>query len=127
MEDTVYFGESYPKLDPNLGPDIFGTSYGCAIRFEENTSFSVPCVEEWEGYPPLLFDENNPWWKKILQMTRDIAADAKGDYFVGITDLHPDTDDLVSLRGPENLCMDLYDCPEQIVPRTRDLFHGFCQ
>ena len=127
MEDTVYFGESYPRLDPNLGPDIFGASYGCNLVFEESTSFSVPFVEDWETFPPLQFDEENPWWKKILQMTRDIADDAKEEYFVGITDLHPGTDGLVSLRGPENLCMDLYDCPEQIVPRTKELLTGFCR
>ncbi len=50
----------------------------------------------------------------MVHMTEAIVADAKGDYFVGITDLHPGADGLVSLRGPENLCLDLYDHMEAI-------------
>ena len=43
-----------------------------------------------------------------------MVKDAKGDYFVGMTDIHPGADALAALRGPENLCIDLIENPEII-------------
>ncbi len=125
MENTVYLAESFPQIYPNLGPDIFGASFGADLKFQETTSFAVPFVRDWER-DAVAFRQNNPWWQKIVAMTREVAADAKGDYMVGITDLHPGADGLVSIRGPEALCMDIYDCPEAFAVAKETLFPAFC-
>lgn len=125
MENTCFLGESFPLLNPNLGPDIFAASYGCDLRFMQDTSYSVPFVDEWEKLPELRFDDQKYWWRKIEQMTREIVDDARGDYFVGITDLHPGADALVALRGPENLCLDLIENPEILLKRSFELLPGF--
>lgn len=122
MENTYYGGEALPVLNPNLGPDILGAIAGCGIEYGADTSWAEPCVTDWDTHAPLRFDESNPWWKKIEAITRAAAEDANGDYLVGITDLHPGTDGLVSLRGPQELCYDLADYEEQIVPRSDELF-----
>lgn len=127
MEQTEYLGESYPMIWPNLGPDIFGATFGADLIFEADTSYAVPFVRNWASQPPLCFVEENSWWKAVCSMTEALVEDARGDYFVGITDIHPGSDGLVSLRGPENLCMDLYDCPEQIPHRAMELYDGFCR
>lgn len=88
MENTVYLAESIPAICPNLGPDIFGASLGADLVFEQTTSFSKPFVRNWET-DTVAFRLDNPWWQKILSMTKEVAADAQGDYMVGITDLHP--------------------------------------
>jgi hypothetical protein len=115
MAATYYGGESFPALNPNLGPDILGATIGCEIEFGENTSWAKHFVEDWSQLPDIRFDPENKWWKKIKAMTEAAVEDAKqGDYLVGITDLHPGADGLVSLRGPENLCYDLVDYPDEI-------------
>ncbi|MBR2950942.1 MAG: trimethylamine corrinoid protein 2 [Lachnospiraceae bacterium] len=119
---TWFGGEMVPVLNPNLGPDIVGAVAGCSIEYGEDTSWAHPVVEDWETYPPIQFDENNIWWQKIRAITEAAAADAKGDYLVGITDLHPGTDGLVSLRGPQELCYDLVDTPELINGRSDEVF-----
>lgn len=124
MASTFYGAEAFPMLWPNLGPDIFGATFGCDIVFEEDTSYAKTIIDQWQDQK-LTFDPQNKWWKKMVQMTEAIVADAKGDYFVGITDLHPGADGLVSLRGPENLCLDLYDNLDIIKKAVFELLPAF--
>jgi len=114
FENTWFGGEAYPSFNPNLGPDILGAILGCDLEFGENTSWAVHFVDDWNKFSNLKFDEENIWWKKIKELTELAVQDAKGDYFVGITDLHPGMDALVSLRGPENVSTDLYDFPDEV-------------
>ena len=114
FENTWFGGEAYPCFNPNLGPDIIGAMLGCDLEFGEYTSWSVHIVDNWQKFDHLKFDEENRWWKKIKRLTELAVQDAKGDYFVGITDLHAGMDALVSMRGPENLSTDLYDFPEEV-------------
>ena len=125
IENTYYAGEALPVYSPNLGPDLIGAVCGCDIKFGESTSWAVHNVENWDAFPEIKLDENNVWWKKIKELTQAAAADAKGDYLVGITDLHPGPDGLVSLRGPENLCIDLVENPEALAKRTGEMFNVY--
>jgi len=122
IENTYYGGEAVPVFNPNLGPDILGAIAGCGLEYGRDTSWAVHCVKDWGTHPALIFDENNRWWKKIEELTNAAVEDSRGDYLVGITDLHPGTDGLVSLRGPEALCYDLIDCAEHINPRIHQMF-----
>lgn len=70
----------------------------------------------------MRFDEESPWWKKICALTEAAVADAREDYLVGITDLHPGLDGLAALRNSQELCFDLLESPELIMPRVRELF-----
>lgn len=127
MEYTDYWGEAILVYNPDLGPDIVGAIAGCSIEYGENTSWAVPIVEDWEEHPPLSFQPDSIWWKKISALTQAAMEDSRGDYLVGITDLHPGSDGLVSLRGPDNLCYDLIDCGELLQPRIEQLFNIYSE
>lgn len=119
LENTACFGDAFPLVNPNLGPDFFGATFGAELIFEETTSYSVPMMDDaWSR--KLLFDENNQWWRKMKEITEAFVEDSRGDYLVGVTDLHPGADGLVSLRGPQNLCYDVIDQPE-IFQKSRDV------
>ena len=113
MDATFYAGEAFPSACPNLGPDIMAAFLGAELVYETYTSYSVNFVRDWVEHE-FRFDENNVYWKKIVEMTERFLDDSQGDYVVGVTDLHPSIDCLVSMRGPENLCLDLYDCPDKV-------------
>ena len=114
MAATYYAGEAFPALNPNLGPDVFAAFLGAELVYESmETTWSVNFVEDWDDHQ-LRFDENNPYWRKIVEMTDAFLDDAHGDYLVGITDIHQSLDCLVSIRGAENVCLDLYDCPGKV-------------
>ena len=125
MENTAYHGEAFPTFYPNLGPDILGAICGCGLEFGEDTSWAVHSVEDWRRQPDIRFDEDNAWWRRILRMTRDAVSDAGDDYVVGVTDLHPGSDALVSLRGPEETCLDTIECPELLWKFDRQIFEVY--
>ncbi len=67
----------------------------------------------------------NEYYKKMLEITQAAVEDGKGKYLVGVTDIHPGLDGLVSMRGPQELCMDTLDQPEFIQKGAIDLFPVF--
>lgn len=122
---TFFGGEAFPNLYPNLGPDILGAILGCGLIFGESTSWAAHFIHDWSKVGKIEFDAQNKWWKKIKEMTEAVADDAKGDYFVGITDLHPGADGIVSIRDPENLCLDLIDNPERVKKANFEILEAF--
>ena len=124
LSRSFFLGDAFPLVNPNLGPDIFGASLGADLRFQETTSYSVPFVsDDWSE--DFSFREDNYWWKKIKEITEAFVEDSKGDYLVGITDLHTGADGLVSIRGPENLCFDLMDQPKVFENSSKVLLPAF--
>ncbi|MBO4392394.1 MAG: trimethylamine corrinoid protein 2 [Clostridia bacterium] len=124
-ENTVFLGEAFPIYSPNLGPDFLGAVCGCDLKFSPSTSWAEPCIEDYESFPDIVFDEKNPWWQKMVEMTKAALDDANGDYIVGITDIHPGADAVVSLRGADVAAMDLYLEPEEFKKRVWQIFDVF--
>ncbi len=126
MSNTYYGGAAFPQIFANYGPDIMGAICGgCDIEFGESTSWALHGVESFSSMADIVFDEGNKWWQGIFKLTEDLLKDANGEYIVGITDLHPGTDCLVSLRGPENLCYDLFEEPELVKKFERQVFEVY--
>ncbi len=124
METTYYAAESLPILCPNLGPDVFAAFLGSEIVYEESTSYAKPFVEDWSQVH-ISFDENNAYWQKICHMTEHFLQESRGDFLVGLTDLHEGMDALVSMRGPEALCLDLYDDPDEVKRVLKEVQEAF--
>lgn len=122
---TIYCGEAFPSAWVNFGPDIMGAICGTDIEFGEDTSWATHSVKDWKDCRNIQFDSQNKWFKVLQQFTKAYAEDSKGDYVVGITDLHPGMDGVVSLRGPENTCMDMFDNPDEIMAANLQIYEVF--
>src|SRR5699024_6552856 len=81
--------------------------------------------EDVEEFQDFHLDENNEYYRKMLEITAAAVEDGKDKYLVGVTDLHPGGDALVSMRGPQNLCYDTLDCPEFLYNGVMKLLPGF--
>lgn len=127
IENTYFGGEAFPHIMPNLGPDLFGALLGCGLSFGNETSWAEHCVEDWKAFDGFSLNRENKYYKKIMSLTKSLCEDSKGDYFVAHTDIHPGVDAMVALRGPERLCMDLYDCFEDIRDIPLRLFPVFTE
>ena len=118
LRSKPHFEDTAPIYMPNLGPDVSATLLGCELEFGANTSWSHPVIAEEEDYRRIAEaspDFGNRYWRTIETMTRTALASTRQDpILTGITDLHGAVDTLVSLRGPEDLCMDMLDCPEAV-------------
>lgn len=127
MQNTCYLGEAFPALNPDLGPDFFAACYGTPLEFGESTSWAKPWMsdEDVENHKDFAMDPANEYYTKMLELTKAAVEDGKDKYMVGVTDLHPGGDGLVSMRGPQNLCYDTFDYPEFLHKGVMDLLPGF--
>ncbi len=117
-EHTYFAADAIPFFEPSFGPDQFGAFLGADLdRSTESysrTSWAVPYVENWEESLPIQLDPDNAWWTKMLELMRVAGEASEGKFLVGMLDMHSNLDALASIREPEDLCMDLVDCPDLV-------------
>lgn len=114
LENVRFYGDSWPRWWPNFGAGIVAGFFGARVWSDENTVWfeSAEDVGIAEIHPG--FDPNNFWWRWVKEITQG-AIDRWGDQItVSTTDLGGNLDILASLRGTQNLLMDLYDAPEEV-------------
>jgi hypothetical protein len=113
-DNLEYLGDALPHAYPNLGPEVFSAFFGCDLLFGEDTSWTVPCLHDWADVNQLRFDENNPYWKKLLEMTDALLAAGRGQFYTGMTDFHPGADAIAAFRDPLQLNIDMLEAREQV-------------
>jgi hypothetical protein len=130
LEATFYGGEALPIFFPNLGPEVFAGFLGADLAFKEDTSWSVPLLKDWD-LSTIKLDRQGSWWKLILELTRQASRRGANRYLVGVTDLHGGVQLAAALRDPQQLAIDMLDCPEQVhklvdlvSPMWFDVFQG---
>jgi hypothetical protein len=114
IQGRQFHGETFPVFFPNLGPDVYAAFHGAELEFGQVTSYSIPCVRNWEDAELIHLDMENEYFKKIEDLTRHALERCDGKFLVGYTDLHPGLDCAAAWRDPLQLCYDLYDAPDQV-------------
>lgn len=113
-----FLGDSFPKIFPNVGPELTATLLGCQIKYiTDATGWSEPIVrslDDWQLILNTTPDFGSPYWQTIERMTQYAIDQCDEQYIVGMTDLHANYDILAALRDPQALCEDLMDAPELI-------------
>lgn len=116
-EATYYGGEAIPVFYPSFGPDEIAVFCGAELVWDEhsaNTNWSRPFVEDWTRALPLRIHEDNPLYRRALEIYRRAAEAMAGKMLLTPLDLHTNMDLLLAIRGGERLCLDLMDQPEMI-------------
>ncbi len=114
-----FHGETFPVYWPNLGPNIYAAFFGAELDYEEVTSWIRHPVHSHDDIARLKFDWNNLYFQKIEEMTRIALEKCPGQALVGYTDLHGGLDCVADWRNPQELCLDLIDCPEDVRAMVR--------
>lgn len=128
MEATDYVGDRFPCFNPNLGPEVTATVFGCDLEFGDDTSWSRPVVHDpadWQRIIQMRPKFHNHYWRAIEELTDAAIRESNGRYVVGITDLHGSYDILAAVRDPQALCMDLLDCPDLVRRAGRQAANTF--
>lgn len=127
LANSVFNAETFPVFWPNLGPEVYTAFYGIELEYKEVTSYSIPIIEDWAQLDTIKLDFNNPYFKKIEEMTMAALDRCTGKYLVGYTDLHPGLDCAAAFRDPQQLCIDFLLEPDE-VKRLIDLSsRDFCR
>ena len=127
LENTAYVGEAFPMFFANFGPDILGAIFGCEIEFGQDTSWALHAADCIGELPPVRFDENNRWYRRMMERTEALLEDSRGEYAVGNNDFHTGLDALVSMIGPEQLCVDLLGEADAVKARLRECAQAYRQ
>ncbi len=117
--------EAMPYVIGDLGPDQFASLLGGPLRFDDasrDTNWMEPPELEWDDFhadaATALHSSTMRIWRELNRKFRSAAA---GKYLVGCNDMHSGLDALSALRGPEALCLDLFDAPERVERIMREL------
>ena len=110
-----YHGDAFPKFWLDYGPGILAGFLGCIVEVRPDTVWY-----ETAGQPTLndlaevSLTPANAWLHRAEDFARR-AVDRLGKYAcIGFTDLGGNLDVLSSLRGAENLLMDVLDDPDAV-------------
>ena len=121
LENTLFLGDAIPYVIPNLGPDHFSACLGANLIFkDEVTSWAEPFVEDLTSYSP-VFDKSNRWWKLMNDLLDSICSVAKGNFLVGVPDLHYGADSLRALVGSHKLALFFFRKPEEVKRLIKEL------
>jgi len=115
MANYEYYADALPVAWPNMGPEIYSAWCGCGYEFGETTTWSEPCIEDWDSdADKAVFDPEHPLFKATVDFTNLLLEYGKGNFIVGLTDFHPGGDHLAALRDPQQLAIDLIENPEAV-------------
>ena len=116
IQNTYYGGEALPFLELTLGPDQYAAFLGGKIEVssEGYTTWVHPCVEDWTGFQIAIDHSETGYFNRMRNFYEYAARFCKDKFLLGMLDLHSNMDALCALRGAQNLCFDLYDCPEEV-------------
>jgi hypothetical protein len=127
IQRSAYLYEGFPSMWCNLGPDILTAYTGSELEFADDTVWAKHRVKDWKDEPPLRFQRDGFYWKQMEKFMTLAAERGEGKWVVGSGDLHTNGDALSALRGPENLLLDLYDCPDEIHKRLAEMHQVFLE
>lgn len=123
IENTHYLGDSLPIAWPNMGPEIFSAWCGCGYNYGETTTWSDPCIHDWEkDYNKGVLNRSHPLLLKTIEYTDMLLEASEGRFIVGFTDFHPGGDHVAALRDPQELCFDMIENVDFVKRKLADSY-----
>jgi len=120
--DAIHFyGDAIPKWWPNFGAGIMAGFLGARVSYSTRTTWFFPAHDGPLAALEPCYDPDNVWWQRVQAITRRAVERWQGRVLVAFTDLGGNLDILASLRGTQQLLLDLYDAPDEVERLTRTL------
>jgi hypothetical protein len=130
--------EAFPSVSLNLGAGSVAIYVGCEPTFRAESVWFDHFLTGYNLDGTVVFDENNPWFRKHIEMYQQGKKLIQGtDALLDIPDLVENLDIVSAMRGPQDMCYDLYDYPNEvkaavwklngIYERCFDAFNNFCR
>ncbi len=126
LRNTYYGGEALPVASTVLGM----AAYGGTPRFMKDakdfygTIWIDPIISDWQS-TPYRFDAQGKWCQRFLELKRRESLDCRGRYLPSADGCLPPTDNLMQLRGPGPLCLDMLVHPGEVEAALRELLTAF--
>ncbi|MBP8982626.1 MAG: hypothetical protein KBG19_06290 [Bacteroidales bacterium] len=109
MAGYSFMADILPVANTQLGPGSLGAILGAELEGREDTIW----IRDQAGFDGnIVLDPNNRWWQLHRDLLKKCRQKSQDKYFVGMPDLVEGLDVLSSLKGPDNVLMDLILDPE---------------
>jgi len=117
-ENTIYYADAFPSAFVNYGPGCLSAMLGGAYKWAWNTVWfeNEPVITDWASAPVPVLQQKSAMYRMVDTLTEHFLAEGKKGrkFFTSLTDIGGTYDILASLRGTENLLLDLYDHPDKV-------------
>jgi hypothetical protein len=115
LDNTLYYGDAFPVFWPNFGPGLTSAMVGiCGLHYSASSIWFEPKQMKRLEEIKINADLKNEWFVKIREVTRLAVKTLGSRAQVAFTDLGGNLDLLSACRTPNNLLMDLIDCPDEV-------------
>lgn len=112
MSINSYLADILPVANTQLGPGSLAAILGAELEGREDTIW-IRDMANFDGN--IIFDENNLWWKLHQDLLKNCVRLSEGRYLVGCPDLVEGVDVLASLKGPDNVMIDMIMDPDSML------------
>lgn len=114
--NSFFFGgEAFPSAFPNLGPGVLASYFSGYLEYNNETRTTwFEQAHSRDEVEAMTFTGDTPWWRYTQAITRLCVEMGKDRYMTGMTDIGGILDVLASIRGAENLLMDLIEAPDHV-------------
>jgi 5-methyltetrahydrofolate--homocysteine methyltransferase len=118
-----WHGDAFPYINTHgFGPGVLAAFLGCTPFSTGRTVWFQPPRED----IPIEelhfeFDDQNPYWRRVVNIYEAALEKWKGNVIMSTVDMGGTLDVLASFRGSENLLLDLYDEPEEVLRLNQEI------
>ena len=87
---------------------------GCPIYHRDGNIWAAPWLDTYEALEKIELKADNPWFVRLLELTDWLVELSAGRFPVSMSLMRGPLDLLSALRGPQRMCLDLFDHPEEL-------------
>lgn len=134
LSRCTFLGDAFPMVDfAAFGPGVLAALCGARLDNATGGVWFFPDKERPIEEISIRYDPENPWARRIKDLYRAGLAQWEGKVLLGLPDLGGVLDVVATFRGSENLLLDLYDAPEEVLRLAQEAqdawyaaFDDFC-
>jgi 5-methyltetrahydrofolate--homocysteine methyltransferase len=116
-----FYGDTFPSFFVNYGPGVAAAFAGARLHAAPDTVWFEPVSHSRLADIRIALDRKNLWWRRVRHVTDVLARRLGGRIQISITDIGGNLDILASLRGTNELLMDLVEQPAEVDRCCREI------
>ena len=122
MSTQEYLGDAFPFVNlSSFGPGVLAALCGAKLDNSSGRVWFWPDESREISDIHVRYDPENIWAKRIKDIYRAGLEKWNGAVVMGMPDLGGVMDVAATFRGSENLLLDLYDAPEEVLRLNREI------
>jgi hypothetical protein len=99
---------------PAFGIPWVETIAGCPVVADPGSLWADSFLDSYVNRPPICFDPDDPWLRKLIVFTQALVEFADGRFPVALPQTRGPLDTLAAMRTPERMCVDFVECPDEV-------------